>query len=691
MLNNVKIGPKLIGGFLSICAITIGMGVYGISNIKAADKADTMLYELGTAPLSNVIEMATLFQRVRVNTRDMLRAETPAKLESFVKRIAVLQDSLDIQGAQYKALLITEKGKEAFAKYENAVKQWRIDIDVMTKLGQSGKIPEAYAALDGSVRESADKVNAEMDLMTVSKLAAAKQISVDNTALAQSTVTTMWSILALAIAIALSIAISLTLSITRPLNSGVLMMSELAKGKLGMRLRLNRGDEVGQLGDAMDSFAEDLQKNVVGNLQKVSVGNMDVTIHSKDRDDEISPAMELLVKSLKSLVEDAAMLAHAGSEGKLATRADASKHQGDFRKIVQGVNDTLDSVIGPINEAADVLDKVAARDLTVRVNGIYKGDLNKIKDSINTAVNNLEDALSQVAEGTGQVSSASEQIATGAQALASGANEQASSLEEVSATLEEMSSVTKQNAQSASRAKDFAAEADTAAALGVASMAKVQSTIALIKDGSDETAEIVKTIDEIAMQTNLLALNAAVEAARAGDAGRGFAVVAEEVRNLAQRSAEAAKNTAKLIGDSLKNAELGVKVADEANLSFGKIAESSKKVTDLINEIASASKEQSVGIEQVNVAMNQLDKVTQSNAANAEEAASSAEELSAQSEQLKSMVGQFHIKGGVQNRSISRGRPVQHTARSIAASSHKTLSIGPKDVIDLDDETLQEF
>jgi ABC-type transporter Mla subunit MlaD len=172
-------------------------------------------------------------------------------------------------------------------------------------------------------------------------------------------------------------------------------------------------------------------------------------------------------------------------------------------------------------------------------------------------------------------------------------------------------------------------------------MKRMTETIGKIKSSSDETAKIVGTIDEIAFQTNLLALNAAVEAARAGEAGKGFAVVAEEVRNLAQRSAEAARNTADLIEGAVRNADGGVKVTEEVSSVLDEISEGSRKVSDLVNEIAAASGEQAQGIEQVNLAVSQLDKVTQQNAANAEESASAAEELSSQAEEMRSLVGQF--------------------------------------------------
>jgi len=417
-------------------------------------------------------------------------------------------------------------------------------------------------------------------------------------------------------------------------------------------------------------------------------------IGKRSENDTFLPAFFEMMVAIKGLIEDADMLAKAAVEGHLATRADASRHQGDYRKIVQGVNNTLDAVIGPINEATVVLERVAARDLTARVEGDYVGDLAKIKTAINTAVDNLDQAMGQVTDSTAQVASASGQISSGSQNLAQGANEQASSLEEVSASLEEMSSMTRQNAENAMQAKNLSTEADQNAKSGSEAMGRMSQSIQKIKESSDQTAKIVKTIDEIAMQTNLLALNAAVEAARAGEAGRGFAVVAEEVRNLAQRSAQAAKNTADMIGESVKNAEDGVKISREVAQSFESIAQGTRKVSDLIAEIAAASKEQATGIKQVNDAVGQMDKVTQQNAANAEESASAAEELSSQASELQAMVGQFNINGstGAALPSIA----MAPKARALPGlRNHEVLRkpkiVSAEEVIPLDDEVLKEF
>jgi methyl-accepting chemotaxis protein len=250
---------------------------------------------------------------------------------------------------------------------------------------------------------------------------------------------------------------------------------------------------------------------------------------------------------------------------------------------------------------------------------------------IGRIIDNLGNGADQTASAAGQVSAAS-------QTLAEGASEQAASLEEASSSLEEIASMTRQNAGNAQHASALMNETAARVTKGQDSMGRLRAAIADIKKSSDETARIVKTIDEIAFQTNILALNAAVEAARAGEAGRGFSVVAEEVRNLAQRSAEAARNTAALIESSVRDSERGVSVAGETAEALSAITEAADKVKSLVGEIAAASQEQSQGIEQVSTSVGQMDNVTQQTAANAEESASAAEELNSQAEQLRAMI-----------------------------------------------------
>jgi len=258
-----------------------------------------------------------------------------------------------------------------------------------------------------------------------------------------------------------------------------------------------------------------------------------------------------------------------------------------------------------------------------------------VADPIRRIINNLQ-------QGSEQVSAASQQVSASSQELAGGASEQAASMEETSSSLEEMASMTRQNAGSAKQANVLAGETKEASEKGVASMEQMRTAINDVEESSEETAKIIKTIDEIAFQTNLLALNAAVEAARAGEAGQGFAVVAEEVRSLAQRAAEAAKSTAELIENSRENSKRSVDIVQDVDGALEEISTKAIQMNELVGEISAASEEQTQGIDQINEATAQVDQVTQSIAANAEESASASEELNAQAETLLSAVRELY-------------------------------------------------
>jgi methyl-accepting chemotaxis protein len=309
-------------------------------------------------------------------------------------------------------------------------------------------------------------------------------------------------------------------------------------------------------------------------------------------------------------------------------------------KLSYSIIHMLESTKKQIN----VLEKLADNDLTVDIDKRCENDLMNI--AIKKMLAHLNVTMEELNISVGHFKEVSSQISSGSQHLAEGSNVNASSLEEISSSLEETSSMTKQNADNSTQAKHLTtlvtqdlSEADRA-------MKNMSEAINQIKQSSDNTAKIIKTIDEIAFQTNLLALNAAVEAARAGEAGKGFAVVAEEVRNLAMRSAEAAKNTAALIEESVKKSESGVKITEEVAKALNLCIEQAGRVGGLIAEIAAACNEQSQGIELVNQSVAQVSNVNQQNAANSEEFASSSEELSSQASELANMVSKFKLANG---------------------------------------------
>ena len=339
----------------------------------------------------------------------------------------------------------------------------------------------------------------------------------------------------------------------------------------------------------------------------------------------------------------------AAKSGDLSKRGNVSSMSDVYKPMLKGINDIMDAIVAPITELQSKLSSVAEGDLTAYVTGNYQGDYDKLKQSLNGTLDNLNDIMNQVKESASQMAQGSGQVSDSSQSISQGATEQAASLEEITASMNEMSSQTTMNAENANQANQLAQVAQGGAEKGNQMMNNMLEAMGEIDDSAQKISKIIKVIDEIAFQTNLLALNAAVEAARAGVHGKGFAVVAEEVRNLAARSANAAKETTELIEGSIKKVDAGTEVANSTSESLKEIVEGISKVTDLVGEIAAASSEQAQGINQVNQGLVQLDQVTQQNTANAEESAAAALELSEQANQLTEILGQFKVKSTSQS------------------------------------------
>ena len=344
--------------------------------------------------------------------------------------------------------------------------------------------------------------------------------------------------------------------------------------------------------------------------------------------------------------------------------------------LVIGVHFMLRNIVlTPLNRAVHLLDLVANGDLSAKVDVESRNEIGRLFSAIRSMQQALLTTVGGVRSSSDSINTSAKEIAAGNMDLSSRTEQQASSLEETAASMEELTGTVKQNAENALQANQLAHSASSTASKGGEVVAQVVDTMQAINDSSRKIVDIISVIDGIAFQTNILALNAAVEAARAGEQGRGFAVVASEVRSLAQRSAAAAKEIKSLIDDSVEKVEAGSQLVEQAGTTMSEVVTSVQRVTDIVGEIAEASREQSTGIEQVNRAITQMDEVTQQNAALVEEAAAAAQSLQAQATNLVNAVSIFKIDAHQMASPAVKARPMPKAAPAVPAAS---IPVAPK-------------
>jgi len=418
----------------------------------------------------------------------------------------------------------------------------------------------------------------------------------------------------------------------------------------------------------------DVKMRVVDVISQYAIGNFTIDMDRLPGEKaKITNSIDAVKANLKSMNDEVLMLVGAARQGNLKQRGNVEKFQYTFREMIEGVNATLDTILVPINESVAVLQQLAEGNFTATMNGDYKGDAFVLKSALNETIHSVNQTLLQITAIIAQITIGAQQVAAASNELAQGSQHQAAALEEISSAMSEIGAQASTNAEGAEKANVLVMESRHTSELGRAEMERLTNAMEAVSDGSRNISKIIKVIDEIAFQTNLLALNAAVEAARAGRHGMGFAVVAEEVRNLAARSATAAKQTAELIEGSIEKVNNSSVLVGKTAEVLHQIVNATMEVSQTVSEIVSASKEQAVGVQQVNMGLGQIDQVTQQNTASTESSASAAEELAQQVRELQQLVTKFQLRS--EHIALSQGNTFKQPIKNHPLPTHNGTHI----------------
>ncbi|MCK6546891.1 methyl-accepting chemotaxis protein, partial [Myxococcota bacterium] len=583
---DLQIKAKLIVAFGAVVALAAVIGVIGLFSISSlqADAKDIGEVQLTGAVLANDFkaQMRTVARDVRTG---MLATGDRRWVASYEKALEGTNESLE----SLQRYLVTEEGKRLLADTSRAYDRWRALHEKMAELAKADKAEEAKAVLfTDETQQAVQELNGLADKMVEQKTATAQKLVDAAEASANQTRTMMIAVMVGAMLLGFGVA----WMIARMLSEQVQSIAERAE-----QLRANCITNLGKGIEAMSHG--NLNIDVVATTKPLDIESQDeLGKLAETINGTISQTQETIryyaqcKQSVQSMVDEAGVLAKAGREGRLSTRGETQKFEGKFRDVVQGVNDTLDSVIAPVNEAANVLDKVAQRDFTAEVQGSYQGDHARIKEALNTAVREVRLALATIAQSaqalaasseelsavSTQIGGSSQETSTQAGVVSAAAEQVSKNVQTVATGTEEMTASIKEIAKSASEAARVAGQAVKVAE-------NTNTTVAKLGTSSAEISEVIKVITSIAQQTNLLALNATIEAARAGEAGKGFAVVANEVKELAKETAKATED----IGRKIEAIQTD---SQDAVAAIGQISGIIAQINDIQGTIASAVEEQ---------------------------------------------------------------------------------------------------